>query len=423
MAERSVIQTLHGQGILLVAASGNDGVDGNLVSYPAGYDHVISVGAVDEYSRVAEFSTYNTAVDIAAPGVGVLSLGGFDDQEYIVFDGTSMATPHVAGVAALVWSQFPEKNVTEIEQALTSSAQDLGSCGKDPLSGHGLVDAVAAAMYLEGDSAASQNGNCIAIDLSLKTDDYGSETLYLVTSENDSSDIVFRGGPYPDDQRTTYEDTFTLPDGCYNLMWVDTLGDGSNDPNYGIGEITLDYGGTRQVASDGLSGRLETFRFGSCGTDVTSPPPVASPAPVSAPIASPVASPPAVACSAGESLLQVSLTTDQWAQVENHLYLYDVSAPADEFIWNMPLFQIEGNSQYEGEACLQLALKCFKFYFLDEDGDGFLSGGLTLILDGVVVLQISPGDQGDVYEAWSSATFWYQEFGTCPNTSYFNRVF
>ena len=420
------------------------------MEYPAGYDHVISVGAVDESSRVAEFSSHNAAVDVAAPGVDILSLGASSIGDYNVASGTSMATPHVAGVAALVWSQFPNKNVTEIEQALTMSARDLGSCGKDPLSGHGLVDAVAAAMYLEGGSAASENGNCITIDVSLTTDDYGSETLYLVTSEGDSSDIVYRGGPYPDGQRSTYQDTFTLPDGCYNLMWVDKFGDGSNDPNNGIGEIALDYGGTRQVASAEFSGALETFRFGSCGASVTSPTPVASPiadpvtppseAPVAAPVVAPVVSPPVMApvlapqadpstspqsvvtsdCGAGESFLQLTMTTDQWARSENHLYLFDASTPDDEFIWRMPRFQLQGNSVYAGNACLQLTLECSKFYFLDEYGDGFENGGLTLSLDEVVVLQISPGDQGDIFEDGSPATFWYQEFGNCPDISGFN---
>ena len=430
------------------------------MEYPAGYDHVISVGAVDESSRVAEFSTHNAAVDVAAPGVDILSLGTSSNGDYSSASGTSMATPHVAGVAALVWSQFPDKNVTEIEKALTLSAQDLGSCGKDPLSGHGLVDAVAAAMYLEGGGAASENGDCISIDVSLTTDDYGSETMYLVSAEDDSSDIVYRGGPYPDGQRSTYQDAFTLPDGCYNLMWVDKFGDGSNNPNNGIGEIALDYGGTRQVASADFSGALETFRFGSCGASVTSPAPVTSPiaepvtspveSPVAAPVAAPVALPPVTAptgapqvdastpqpsqvdastpppsvvtsdCGAGESLLQLNLTTDQWARSENALYLFDVSAPDDEYIWRMPRFQLQGNSVYAGSACLPLALECSKFYFIDEYGDGFENGGFTLSLDGVVVLQIVPGDQGDIFEDGSPATFWYQEFGNCPDISDFN---
>ena len=153
-----------------MAASGNEAYFGNLVRYPAAYDHVISVAAVDESRRVADFSTHNTAVDIAAPGVDILSLGIYGD--YIYSNGTSMATPHVAGVAALLWSQFPDSNVTDIEEALLWSAQDLGSCGKDPLSGHGLVNAVAAAMYLGGDAFASQDANCVSIDVSLTTDEF-----------------------------------------------------------------------------------------------------------------------------------------------------------------------------------------------------------------------------------------------------------
>jgi serine protease len=66
-----LIQELHDQGILLVAASGNEAQIGNEVSYPAAYDHVVSVGAVDESGRVADFSTYNAQVDISGPGVDV----------------------------------------------------------------------------------------------------------------------------------------------------------------------------------------------------------------------------------------------------------------------------------------------------------------------------------------------------------------
>jgi hypothetical protein len=65
---------------------------------------------------------------------------------------------------------------------------------------------------------------------------------------------------------------------------------------------------------------------------------------------------------------------------------------------------------------------CFKFYFFDEYGDGLESGGLTLTLNGVVVLRIMPGDLGDIYEQGSPATYWYQEFGTCTTTSDFNRA-
>jgi hypothetical protein len=346
-----------------VAASGNDAGGSNLVEYPAAYDHVLSVGAVNQFSQVADFSTHNSALDVAAPGVEILSLGISSDSEYVSLSGTSMAAPHVAGVAALVWSQFPDKNVAEIEEALTASARDLGACGRDRLSGHGLVDAVAAAIYLEGGGAATENGNCISINVSLTTDDYGSETMYLVTSDGDSSDIVYRGGPYPDSQRSTYQDSFSIPDGCYSLIWLDTYGDGSNDPTYGIGEIALSYGGTRQVSSADLSGPRASFRFGTCGDSGASPtsPPVSAPVgaspsppvttPTRAPQPTPTAPPQSAAsptCGDGESLLQLSITTDPWSRSENHLYLFDDSTPDDEFIWRMPRFALQGRSEYEG---------------------------------------------------------------------------
>jgi serine protease len=260
--ENRVFKQLYSAGILSIAAAGNGG--NNRVSYPAGYPTVVSVAALDEHKVIASFSQFNKDVEIAAPGVSVLSTvpmgtgssaaltvgstiyapGGMDgspqasvsaplanfglgdavdtsvagkvcliqrgtitfadkvlncqnsggvgavvynnvaggfggslggvvttipsatasDTEgaamlgqlgqtatlsvtasnYAYFDGTSMATPHVSGVAALVWSYFPGCTNAQVRLALNASALDLGSIGRDIHYGYGLVQAKAA---------------------------------------------------------------------------------------------------------------------------------------------------------------------------------------------------------------------------------------------------------------------------------------
>lgn len=260
--ERMAFDNLRDAGILSVAAAGNGG--NTLTSYPAGYGSVVSVAALDENKAWATFSQRNTDVELAAPGVLVmstvpmgtgslasLSVGGTDyapigmdgspngavsapladfglgevidpnmagkvcltqrgnitfalkvqnceasggvgsviynnvpgsfagtlggvntgipsvsasDTEgaamlaqvgqtadlsiaashYAFFDGTSMATPHVSAVAALVWSYFPACTNEELRASLNKSAQDLGTAGRDTKFGYGLVRAKAA---------------------------------------------------------------------------------------------------------------------------------------------------------------------------------------------------------------------------------------------------------------------------------------
>lgn len=114
------------KGVLLVAAAGNSGVDTDIfANYPSNYDldNVISVAAIDRYGELAEFSNYGgKTVDIAAPGVDILSLGIGGDDAYQENSGTSMAAPHVAGVAALVYSAFPNASAEEVRDRIISSA-------------------------------------------------------------------------------------------------------------------------------------------------------------------------------------------------------------------------------------------------------------------------------------------------------------
>jgi serine protease len=268
-SELTAFNTAYSAGVLSIAAAGNDGT--TAYSYPASYDSVMSVAAIDVNKVVADFSQYNSKVEIAAPGVGVLSTlpyletnnltidgvnyavnhieysgrgtasgalvdgglcdsvgswsgkvvlcergvidfytkvsnaqagggvaaivynnvpGGFlgtlgegystsiiglslsqEDGQYLVasklgqtatvfsqvaqpasgyeaWDGTSMATPHVSAVAALVWSWDPTLTNVEIRNALTASAQDLGTAGRDVYYGYGLVQARAALEFL-----------------------------------------------------------------------------------------------------------------------------------------------------------------------------------------------------------------------------------------------------------------------------------
>lgn len=272
--ESTAFQQAYEAGVLSVAAAGNAG--NQTKSYPASYPSVVSVAAIDSNKNVASFSQQNDQVELAAPGVGVLSTvpfkpssvtvgastyigenidgsarttrsgtlvdggscsstgswsnnvvlcqrggdtfatkvanvvkgggaaaviynnvsGGFtgtlngtsaipaisismaDGQAlkssgpgqsatvsndggagsgYAYYDGTSMATPHVSGVAALVWSNVPLKTNAELRAALQATAEDLGPAGKDNAYGYGLVRAEAALKYLGGGTTPPNN--------------------------------------------------------------------------------------------------------------------------------------------------------------------------------------------------------------------------------------------------------------------------
>jgi len=123
--------------ILFVAAAGNGG--NSAFGYPASYKSLMSVAAIDSNKNKASFSQYNDQVEISAPGVLVKS--SLPDDKYASYSGTSMATPHVAGVAGLLWMYFPECKNYQIRNVLLATAEDLGDNGCDTKYGFGLVQA------------------------------------------------------------------------------------------------------------------------------------------------------------------------------------------------------------------------------------------------------------------------------------------
>ncbi|WDE08303.1 S8 family serine peptidase [Thalassomonas viridans] len=139
-SEANAFASALNNGVLSIAAAGNSG--NSTMSYPASYDSVMSVAAVDSNENKASFSQYNSQVEIAAPGVSVNST--LPGNTYASWSGTSMATPHVSGVAALVWSNHPSCTAAQIRNALNMTAKDKGSAGRDTSYGYGIVQAKAA---------------------------------------------------------------------------------------------------------------------------------------------------------------------------------------------------------------------------------------------------------------------------------------
>jgi len=149
-------------GVLIIAAAGNG--SNNAFSYPASYSAVMSVAATNMNMDRVSFSQFNSQVEISGPCLDILSTTSFDGGGYSAFSGTSMATPHVAGVAALVWSYFPDCSNKQIRGALIKTVIDRGNVGCDEEYGFGFVQAEAAYDLLNaggceaGDTGMSPQG-------------------------------------------------------------------------------------------------------------------------------------------------------------------------------------------------------------------------------------------------------------------------
>jgi len=135
----NAIKRAHEAGIIIVAASGNENTH---CGWPAAYDEVIAVGAVDQTFGRASFSNFGPELDIAAPGVDIFST--YMNQQYAKLSGTSMATPMVAGVIALVIAftrqMGLEPTPDKIIQMIDERSLDIGKEGIDDFFGHGLIN-------------------------------------------------------------------------------------------------------------------------------------------------------------------------------------------------------------------------------------------------------------------------------------------
>lgn len=136
------VDKAYNQGILVVAAAGNDGTsDGatDTVDYPAKYSSVIAVAAIDSNNKRPSFSSTGNTVEVAAAGVNVLST--YLNNKYVSMSGTSMAAPFVTGDLALLKQANPGLSPNQLRAKLNENVIDLGTSGKDSWYGYGLIQA------------------------------------------------------------------------------------------------------------------------------------------------------------------------------------------------------------------------------------------------------------------------------------------
>lgn len=278
--------------------------------YPSGYSSVVSVGAVDERDEHALFSQYNNQVEISAPGVSVYST--YKDNGYVSYDGTSMATPHVAGVAGLLWIYFPQCTNQQIRNVILSTAaantnnnNDDDDCNE--MNGYGLIQAIDAYKLLEQgecgqfvdhvnnplggceqigaysktcvfdsdcndndpctvDKCNSIEGTCMSsildctqcnmidkVTINILPDLYPTEVTWELINTNDQEEnniMLGSGGPYSEMKLSTISQCLNA--GAYQFTIYDAFGDGicCDDGRNGSYNITIGGDGSASKNTD-----------------------------------------------------------------------------------------------------------------------------------------------------------------------------
>jgi subtilisin family serine protease len=137
----TAVQYAINKGSIVIAAAGNDGDEGNEISYPASYNNVVSVASINSSKVRSYFSTYNQFVDVSAPGENIYSTSLSGGYNY--GSGTSFAAPYVSAIAGLIKSLKADLTPAKFNDLIKTTSTDLGASGFDNYYGYGLINAEA----------------------------------------------------------------------------------------------------------------------------------------------------------------------------------------------------------------------------------------------------------------------------------------
>lgn len=133
---RDAIEYAYKNDVVIIAAAGNENVSTPM--YPSAYEQVLAVSAVTANNQKAPFSNYGEHIDVAAPGEHIPST--YLNNQYVYMSGTSMATPHVSGLAGLIRSIQPELSNEQVMDLIRHTSNDIGSIGRDHYFGYGQIN-------------------------------------------------------------------------------------------------------------------------------------------------------------------------------------------------------------------------------------------------------------------------------------------
>jgi len=286
---RRAIDQAREAGVIVIAAAGNDALDGNPINYPAAYAGVVSVGATNPDGNRANYSTYNDGVDVAAPGgfgteanatasgrvlstFATINPDGSISSSYTYMHGTSMAAPHVAGVASLMKGIYPDLTPNQFDTAiiLGFATTDFGDPGKDQHFGYGLIDADKALQTAEALttgidtdfppllllSNSRSNLGATGTQVAIQAINAGGGSL-TISQVSKSADNISVLAPETDDGLGDYVITIDrtgLTEGVYQ-------GSVEFSSNAGIRTLLIDYEELPSGVSEPNAGKLYTLLY------------------------------------------------------------------------------------------------------------------------------------------------------------------
>jgi len=424
-AEEQAFEALYNDhDILVIAAAGNGGCCSYM--FPAAYPVIMSVGATDSNDNIASFSQKNDQVEISAPGVQVLST--LPNGTYGKYSGTSMACPHVSGVALVLRNKFPNYSAAEIRQALIDGVIDKGDPGKDNSYGYGLMNYWNSAATLNSEPTvspkptesptdaptaaptmtAAPTATCEDFEFEIQTDNWPMDISWKLKATDDGSVLMSKDSAYYVGKGANKKDIVKecITPMCMKLHINDSWGDGLT----GNGYFKVRWGGQEIMHLPPGSGGWDdkvTPEFGCKGAPTPNPPAPTTtpPAPTTtppAPTTSPPGPTPPTGCPAGQSLLEVKYKSDNNLWLHNNWYQIVRQDAAGK--WKVNVLKkkkqklLPKGSLNVATLCVDDGV-CYRFNAVDEGGDGICCD------DGEGFYQISLGGELMEYSRFQQGQF------------------